>query len=174
MRAQGSAVGVGQVLAAHRALAAVEPRDFRFALRATLCTSPADVARLEAALAVPRGEPVLGAIEREVLPRVSVPDASAGPELALELEAVPAAWSAEEQLRRLDFAEYSDAERAAARRLLARVAARGPSGRAGGRAPAGAAGGRTCGRRPARRCATAASCATGAGGRRASGRGGSC
>jgi hypothetical protein len=126
MRAQGSAVGVGQVLAAHRALAAVGPRDYDLALRATLCTSQADVARLAAALAVPRGEPFLGAIEREVLPRVSVPGASGGPEPALELEAVPAAWSEEEQLRQLDFTEYTDAERAAARRLLARVAARGP------------------------------------------------
>jgi hypothetical protein len=112
MRAQGSAVGVGQVLAAHRAMATVEPRDFGFALRATLCTSQADVARLEAALAVPRGERVLGEIEREELPRVALPGTSAGAELALELEAVPAAWSEEEQLRQLDFAEYSDAERA--------------------------------------------------------------
>ena len=126
MRAHGSAVGVGQVLAAHRAMARVEPRDFAFALRATLCTSRADVARLESALAVPRGEPRLGQIEREVLPRLSMPGTSTGPDVALELEAVPAAWSEEEQLRRLDFAEYSDAERAAARRLLARVAARGP------------------------------------------------
>ena len=126
MRADGSSVGVGQVLAAHRALATVEPRDFGHALRATLCASHADVARLEAALAAPRAvAPVPGEIEREVLPRVAVPH-PAGPELALELEAVPAAWSDEEQLRALDFAAYTDAERAAARRLLARVAARGP------------------------------------------------
>jgi uncharacterized protein with von Willebrand factor type A (vWA) domain len=126
MRAAGASVGVGQVLAAHRALAAVEPADFRHALRATLCSSRADVARLEAALAAaPQGAPVLGEIEREVLPRVALPRAG-GPQLELEIGAAPAAWSAEERLRALDFAAYTDAERAAARRLLARVAARGP------------------------------------------------
>ena len=40
---------------------------------------------------------------------------------------MPAAWSDEELLRSKDFAAYTDAERAAARRLLARLAARGPT-----------------------------------------------
>ena len=39
---------------------------------------------------------------------------------------MPAAWSEEELLREKDFAEYSDAERALARRLLARLARRTP------------------------------------------------
>ena len=47
-------------------------------------------------------------------------------ELRELLEVVPAAWSEEELLREKDFAAYTDAERAAARRLLARLAARGP------------------------------------------------
>jgi hypothetical protein len=127
MRARGASVGVDQVLTAHRALAAVEPRDFGHALRATLCSSQADLARLEAALAPPPGgRSPLGGIEREVLPRVALPAPTSAVDLELELEAVPAPWSDDERLRPLDFAAYTDAERAAARRLLARIAARGP------------------------------------------------
>ena len=68
----------------------------------------------------------LGSIARAVLPRVGIPAEATLPE-TLELEATPAAWSDEELLRAKDFAAYTDAERAAARRLLARLAARGPT-----------------------------------------------
>ena len=59
------------------------------------------------------------------LPRVGIPHT--GPE-ALETVAapVPAAYSDDELLHEKDFADYTDAERAAARRLLARIAARAP------------------------------------------------
>ena len=49
MRASGSRVGVGEVLAAHRALAAVPPAASRDALRATLCASRRDLVSFEAA-----------------------------------------------------------------------------------------------------------------------------
>ncbi len=45
---------------------------------------------------------------------------------AADLTPAPAAWSEEELLREKDFAAYTDAERAIARRLLARLALRGP------------------------------------------------
>ena len=48
MRAQGSRVGLGELLTAHRALAAVDcasRTDARLALRAVLCSSRADLER---------------------------------------------------------------------------------------------------------------------------------
>ena len=48
---------------------------------------------------------------------------------AADLTPAPAAWSEEELLREKDFAAYTDAERAVARRLLARIALRGPKRR---------------------------------------------
>ena len=69
----------------------------------------------------------LGSIPGAVLPRVAVPTLAEDRDLPALLEPVPAAWSDEELLRDKDFAEYSDAERAAARRLLARLAAHGPT-----------------------------------------------
>src|SRR5687767_1865657 len=84
MRACGAAVGVGELLAAHRALAAVEPAsraEAYFALRAALCSSHADLERFEAAFAA-----VFGAgeerphllegvrrVERKALPRPGAP-----------------------------------------------------------------------------------------------------
>ena len=55
------------------------------------------------------------------------PDGPTAP--ADEVVPVPAAWAEEERLAEKDFATYTDAERAAARRLLARLAARGPQRR---------------------------------------------
>ncbi len=138
LRGLGVRVGVGEVLAAHRALAAVDAgsREQSFyALRATLCSAHADHERFALAFAAvfgahaaPEEDPFseLGTIARAVLPRVGVPAEAALPE-TVELEATPAAWSDEELLRAKDFAAYTDAERAAARRLLARLAARGPT-----------------------------------------------
>jgi uncharacterized protein with von Willebrand factor type A (vWA) domain len=138
LRARGARVGVGEVLAAHRALAAVDPasrQEAYHALRAALCSSHADVQAFPAAWAAVFGSPAvherdpledLGHILQAVLPRVAIPASrkEAGPEG--ELEPVPAAWSEEELLLHKDFAAYTDAERAAARRLLARIARRGP------------------------------------------------
>jgi len=141
LRAQGSRVGVGELLAAHRALAAVNcasREDSRLALRTVLCSGRADLPRFDAAFAAvfgdgrahePAGElDQLGAIERAALPRAGIPG-SAPPDgqEAGEPRAVPAAWSDVELLREKDFAHYSDAEMALARELIARLARRGPT-----------------------------------------------
>jgi uncharacterized protein with von Willebrand factor type A (vWA) domain len=140
LRGLGVRVGVGDVLAAHRALAAVDAgsREQAFhALRATLCSSRADVEAFAAAFAAvfpaepaePPSDPFadLGTIAREALPRVRVPVGEEPAAAELELVPTPAAWSEDELLKTRDFADYTDAERAAARRLLARLAARGPT-----------------------------------------------
>jgi uncharacterized protein len=136
MRAGGAAVGVGELLAAHRALAAVDSAsrgEAYFALRAALCSSHAAFGLLAEAFAVvfaPDGGQenpfdALGTIERAALPRIGVPAESEAATVEDE-EPVPAAWSEDETLREKDFAEYSDAERALARVLIARLARRTP------------------------------------------------
>jgi uncharacterized protein with von Willebrand factor type A (vWA) domain len=137
LRAGGAAVGVGELLAAHRALAAVDassPAEAYFGLRAALCSSHADFALFAEAFAAvfPRAgdeqeDPFeqLGRIERAALPRMGLP-ATAEQEAELAEVPVPAAWSEEELLRDKDFAEYADAERALARLLLQRLARRTP------------------------------------------------
>jgi uncharacterized protein len=139
LRALGVRVGVGELLAAHRALAAVDAgaREQAFhALRTTLCSSRADHEPFALAFTAVFGaehdeadaaRAALGSIPGAVLPRVAVPALAEDRDLPALLEPVPAAWSDEELLRDKDFAEYSDAERAAARRLLARLAAHGPT-----------------------------------------------
>jgi uncharacterized protein len=136
MRAAGAPVGVGELLAAHRALAAVDASstDAYFALRAALCSSHDDLARFEQAFAAvfaAPGQPLdlierLGTVERAAPPRAGLPAAERQEVPAPDQVPLPAAWSAEELLREKDFATYTDAERAAARALLARLAARGP------------------------------------------------
>jgi len=131
MRSAGATVGVGEVLAAHRALAVVPPSAARDALRAAICSSRRDVGAFEeawAALAAPREpDPVLDDLmqtARVALPRAGIPSAERL-EAAVAVEPVPAAWSDEELLAHKDFAAYTDAERAAARALLERLARRG-------------------------------------------------
>jgi hypothetical protein len=137
MRAAGSRVGVGEVLTAHRALAAVDApsrADAFHALRPALCSSCEDLERYrDAFLAVfavadqPGPLDELGEIARAALPRAGMPGTpKATPPAAERPEPVPAAWSAEELLRAKDFAAYTEAEMRAAHRLLARLAARGP------------------------------------------------
>jgi uncharacterized protein len=139
MRAGGARVGMGELLGAHRALAVVDSAsrtDSYFALRAALCSSRADQVVFAQAFAdtfagvpiPPELNPLLemGVIQKPAPPRVGVP--TQGDEaVAEEFEPVPAAWSEEELLREKDFASYSDAERALARRLLAQIARRGPT-----------------------------------------------
>jgi uncharacterized protein len=137
MRAGGAHVGVGDLLAAHRALAAVDAaqRDEAFyALRAALCASHADMAVFAEAFAIAFAGPEeeqedpleqLGQIERAALPRMGIP-AEAPTPAEVDAEPTPAAYSEEELLRERDFALYTDAERASARRLLARLALRSP------------------------------------------------
>jgi uncharacterized protein len=139
LRARGVRAGVGELLSAHRALAAVDAAsraDAYHALRATLCCTRHDHDAFAGAFAAVFGEApdpardaltALGTVPQAALPRVAVP-VPAEQRTAIELlEPAPAAWSDVELLREKDFAEYSDAERAAARRLLARLAARGPT-----------------------------------------------
>ncbi len=137
LRARGVRAGVGELLAAHRALAAVDAGDRAeafYALRAVLCSSRADHAPFAAAFTAVFAlahEPVeppfqaLGELSREVLPRAAVP-AAERIAVTAEVDVVPAAWSEEAALRGKDFSAYSDVERAAARRLIARLARRSP------------------------------------------------
>jgi uncharacterized protein len=139
MRAAGARVGIDELLGAHRALAAVDPADRSaayFALRATLCSRRDDIVAFDAAFAElfappvePREEPpeVLDDVASLVLPRVAVPGREVGLPVDAEVDVVPAAWSDAELLRDKDFADYSDAERRLARRLIRRIAGAGPT-----------------------------------------------
>jgi uncharacterized protein len=138
MRAGGAHVGVGDLLAAHRALAAVDAsqrEEAFYALRAALCASHADMAVFAEAFAIAFAAPeeertdplsALGEIERAAMPRLGIPAEVPPTEVEIGALPAPAAWSEEELLRERDFALYTDAERAAARVLLGRLARRGP------------------------------------------------
>jgi uncharacterized protein with von Willebrand factor type A (vWA) domain len=141
MRSGGVRLGVGDLLAAHRALAAVDASsrtDAYLALRSVLCTRPEHFEVFDAVFEGVFGGTVDGGQRRSgnelpdaarlVLPRVAVPP-MAGDERGAappDSEPVPAAWSEVEILRERDFAEMSDAERALARRLVRRIALSGP------------------------------------------------
>src|SRR4051812_18880862 len=139
MRAGGARVGIGDLLTAHRALAAVDASsrpEARLALRAALCKRHADLELFDAAF-----ESVFGSVLPEareavelpdaaklVVPRIGVPAAPGdhGPPPLVEDMPVPSAWSEVELLRERDFAEMSDVERALAVRLVRRIALAGP------------------------------------------------
>jgi uncharacterized protein with von Willebrand factor type A (vWA) domain len=141
LRAQGSRVGVGELLTAVRCLEEVDCADreeVRLALRTVLCSNHRDLERFDVAFTAVFGDgrvldpayadPLseLGSIERAALPRMGVPDP--GGHAAQEgAEPVPAAWSAVELLYAKDFARYTDAELALARDLIARLARRHPT-----------------------------------------------
>jgi uncharacterized protein with von Willebrand factor type A (vWA) domain len=140
LRARGVRVGTGELIAAERALAAVDPSSraqARLALRATLCAGRADLTAFDAAFALWAGEPAAAAgeppidpVATVVLPRAVVPAEGIGiPVGEEEVEVRPAAWSEVELLREKDFAEYTEAERALARVIMRRIASRGPSRR---------------------------------------------
>ena len=136
-RHRGGRAGVGEVVAAVRALACIDctsREDARLALRAVLCSTRGDLERFEESFCAVFGkarlsseDPLreLGEIERVALPRVAVPGSHL-PAAASTAELVPAAWSQVELLRFKDFARYSEAEVALARELIARLARRGP------------------------------------------------
>src|SRR5579884_2557243 len=140
LRAQGTRVGIGELLAAHRALAEVDAssrEDARLALRAVMCADRADLTRFELAFTAVFGSGLppsdggpladLGAIERAALPHAAIPGAaSSALTVAEETTAVPAAWSEVELLRETDFAQYTEAEMELAHELIARLARRGP------------------------------------------------
>jgi uncharacterized protein len=141
LRAQGSRVGMGELLTAHKALEAVDctsREDARLALRAVLCSDRGDLARFDLAFlsVYGSGAPLgnspfdeLGGIEQEVLPHAGLATGGVPPPAAVdgELTPVPAAWSDVELLRHKDFATYTDAEMALARLLIAQLARRGPT-----------------------------------------------
>jgi uncharacterized protein with von Willebrand factor type A (vWA) domain len=140
MRAGGVRVGVGDLLAAHRALAAIDATDRQavyFALRTTLCSRHDDLAAFDAAFeewfAPPSGPPSeippgLTEAAGLALPRRGVPGPRGVP-AATEGEIVPAAWSDVELLRDKDFADYTEEERRRARRVMRRLAATAPARR---------------------------------------------
>lgn len=137
LRAGGVRVGVGEVLAAHRALAAVDaasPAESYYALRATFCSRFEDLEVFDAVFHDSFGHgravqpPALDEAGKVVLPRVAAGGEGPGRALAGgDAEVVPAAASDVELLRDKDFAGYSDDERATARALIARLALRGPT-----------------------------------------------
>ena len=140
LRAQGSRVGVGELLGAHRALTVVDAssrEDSRLALRAVMCSDRADLEKFDLAFAAvfgsekaPTRDPFeeLGTIARAALPRAAIPGAARPkPQVAEDSSAVPAAWSDVELLRQKDFSQYTEAEMAMARELIARLARRGPT-----------------------------------------------
>jgi uncharacterized protein with von Willebrand factor type A (vWA) domain len=140
LRARGTRVGVGELLHAHRALAAVNcasREDSRLALRTVLCSGRDDLSRFDAAFAAVFGDgrppertgelDELGAIERAALPRAAIAGGAPPPGYGEEPVAVPAAWSDVELLREKDFAQYTDLEMALARELISRLARRGPT-----------------------------------------------
>ncbi len=141
LRAQGSLVGMGELLTAHRALEAVDctsREDAKLALRAVLCSDRGDLAKFEFAfLAVygsgaPLGQSPfdeLTGLEREALPHAGFQSNAGAPPPShdADLSPVPAAWSDVELLGHKDFANYTEAEMAIARVLIARLAQRGPT-----------------------------------------------
>jgi uncharacterized protein len=141
LRAEGVHVGVGDVLAGHRALAAIDASsrtDSYNALRATLCSRHSDMEAFDAAFNACFGRPSGPVTDAQldlevaglVLPRVVVPGDSSQPAPeTIDPRPLPAAWSDMEILRQKDFADYTDAERELARRLMARLALRGPTRR---------------------------------------------
>ena len=141
LRAQGSRVGMGELLTAHLALDAVDctsREDARLALRAVLCSERGDLIKFDRAFYEVFGEgraPLgpspfdeLEGVPRDVLPHAGLPATAPPPPSAdADPTAVPAAWSDVELLRHKDFASYTDLEMAMARELIARLARRGPT-----------------------------------------------
>ncbi|HEX6461362.1 MAG TPA: VWA domain-containing protein [Thermoleophilaceae bacterium] len=139
MRAAGARVGVDELLVAHRALAAIDPssrRDSYNALRAVLCSKHSDIPAFDAAFLACFGsgreeEADLLSAELQAagiaLPRMAVPGDEPARQQAIDQRPLPAAWSDVEILREKDFAEYSEAERELARRLILRLAHRRPT-----------------------------------------------
>jgi uncharacterized protein len=138
MRAAGARVGVGELLAAHRALTVVDAGDREaayHALRATLCSRHEDLAAFDAAFAelfaapaaASAPPPALAEVASLMLPRAAVPAESRLAEVAVEADVVPSAWSDLELLREKDFADYTEDERLRARRVMRRLAATAPT-----------------------------------------------
>ena len=120
LRAGGVRVGVGELLAAHRALAAVDPterRDSYYALRAVLCSRQGDLEVFDAAFDETFGREfeeqewtdLLGDIGTMVLPRTPIPPPPGPPEIPPdeEFDPTPARTARVEMLKDKDFAEFT-------------------------------------------------------------------
>jgi hypothetical protein len=139
MRAAGARVGVDELLVAHRALAAIDPSsrlDSHNALRAVLCSRHSDIPAFETAFATCFGTPfdeelALDSADLKAagiaMPRLAVPGDKPAKQHAIDQKPLPAAWSDVEILREKDFADYTEAERELARRLIVRLAHRRPT-----------------------------------------------
>jgi uncharacterized protein with von Willebrand factor type A (vWA) domain len=139
MRREGARVGSGEVIASHRALAAIDPANYpdaRAALRCVLCSRHDDLERFDRAFASvfalarpatpPEGLEPLGGVQGVVPPRAALSSAGPGTDAAVGEKPLPAAWSDVELLLNKDFADYTEAERVLARELLRRLAMRSP------------------------------------------------
>ena len=135
LRVGGVRVGTGEVEAAAQALRAIDPSqrgDVYIALRAVLCSRHTDYPVFDSAFSAVFGEPGDDEQTRHgdmppgadiVLPRVAAPaPEGAQPNRVGEAEMRPAAYSQIELLHDKDFAQYTDLERAQARRIIASLA----------------------------------------------------
>jgi uncharacterized protein with von Willebrand factor type A (vWA) domain len=139
LRAQGTRVGVGELLTAVRSLEEIDcasREDVRLALRTVLCSQHVDLERFDLAFVAVFGEgrvpldpdnplEALGQVQRPA-PVMGVPLPGGAVAEEDEPEVVPAAWSDIELLHEKDFARYTDAEMALARELIQRLARRHP------------------------------------------------
>jgi len=140
LRAQGTRVGVGELLGAVQGLQVIDcssREDVRLALRVVLCSQHVDLERFDLAfnavfgdgrVPLDREDPLeaLGQIERPS-PVMGVPNPGGALSQDEAPEIVPAAWSDIELLHDKDFARYTDAEMALARELIHRLAQRHPT-----------------------------------------------
>jgi uncharacterized protein len=140
MRDRGARLGLRELLTAVRCLDLVDGtsrEDVWLALRAVMCSRQSDLDRFDEAFAevfgsgwVPRPGDVplseLGSIERAALPRAAFGDPQTARTPDDGAESAPAAWSAVELLLEKDFGRYTEAERALAYTLMARLARRHP------------------------------------------------
>jgi uncharacterized protein with von Willebrand factor type A (vWA) domain len=136
LRAGGVSVGTGQIEAGARAMTAIDASqrgDVYLALRAVLCSKRTDHAVFDGAFSAVFGEPGSDDLPDRsgmppgaelVVPRVAAPPPPEGaqPNKVGESEVRPAAYSEVELLQEKDFAQYTDAERAQARRIILSLA----------------------------------------------------
>jgi uncharacterized protein with von Willebrand factor type A (vWA) domain len=138
MRAGGARVGVDELLTAHRALTAVDSAsraETHNALRAAMCSRHSDIPVFEASFAAVFGLSAMEEFATQVdlaaaglvMPKVAVPGEHEVKQQSINEKPLPAAWSDVEIVRQKDFAEYSDAERELAKRLIVRLAHRRPT-----------------------------------------------
>ena len=136
LRTDGVRVGLDELLAGHRALAAVNASsrtESFFALRVAMCSRVEDLPLFADAFNTVFGTGWHDALDllppaaRAMLPRIGDPGARPSPGAeVMETKPVPAAWSPVELLRTKDFAALSDREIAETHQILRRLARRGP------------------------------------------------